>query len=191
MAARVTSNPARAATMPAEPTPAPEVEILLTRARGIVLTGGVHEARDMRLLLDDVVGAAAARMPRDLVGTREHPHGRRAGEQRQRTPHVRVRNRGAIAVEAHGRLFAGTHRGEPTIDGCVAAGRIRRTQRRTPSRCSHGSSPSRGGVAGVWPTRPSAPAPCDPDLTRRLGAGESARRSRSQPLGRPRPGHGW
>ena len=64
----------------------------------------------MRLLLDDLAGVIAADVARDLLGAGDHAHGGRTREQRQRAPHVRVRNRVAVAVEAHVGGLAGDHR---------------------------------------------------------------------------------
>jgi hypothetical protein len=49
-------------------------------------------------------------MAREFVGAGDHAYRRGTREQRQPAPHVRVRNRVAIAIEAHIRRLAGDYR---------------------------------------------------------------------------------
>ena len=63
----------------------------------------------MRRLLDGLAGVVAADVARDFLGPRDEADGGGTREQRQRAADVRVRNRVAVAVEAHVRGLAGRH----------------------------------------------------------------------------------
>ena len=65
----------------------------IARARRIGLARGGEQALEMREVLDRLAGVVAADVPGDLVGAGDEAHGGRAGEQRERAPDVRVRNR--------------------------------------------------------------------------------------------------
>ena len=79
----------------------------VARTRRIGLARGGDQAGDMRLLLDGLAGVVAAGVARDLLGAGDTRTVVGAREQRQRAAHVRVRNRVAVAVEAHVRRLAG------------------------------------------------------------------------------------
>ena len=65
---------------------------------------------EVRRVLDGLAGVVAAPVPRDLLGAGDDADGGGAREQRQRAADVRVRNRVAIAIEAHVRRLAGDDR---------------------------------------------------------------------------------
>jgi hypothetical protein len=70
------------------------------------LLGG--ERREMSLVLELLSGVVRARMARDLVGAVENADDRLGGDDRERPPNMRVRDRIVVAIEAHvGRLAGG------------------------------------------------------------------------------------
>ena len=93
----------------------------IASARGIGLTRDDEQALKVREVLNGVPGVVAARVPRNLVGAGDQSDRRRAREQREGPPDVRVRNGISISVEAHIRRLArhdwAPHVGVKGMDG--------------------------------------------------------------------------